>query len=140
MIAPYFDGHGVAIYHGKCEDVLPRLAGTVVDLLLTDPPYGIDYQGNKRTVPLDRIAGDDGTLDVLGHLGLALRLLRRGRHVYVFGDFDLSSLPLSSQVDLIWDKGIVGIEVDEGHCVTAVERVTALAGEGVPLALFGVDA
>jgi len=37
---PYYDdGHGIVIYHGDCRDVLPGLAP--VDLLLTDPPYGL---------------------------------------------------------------------------------------------------
>lgn len=37
---PYFDdGKGHVIYNADCREVLPTLAK--VDLVLTDPPYGI---------------------------------------------------------------------------------------------------
>jgi len=37
--APYFDEGGITIYNADCRQVLPFLSR--VDLLLTDPPYGI---------------------------------------------------------------------------------------------------
>ncbi|TSA51334.1 MAG: site-specific DNA-methyltransferase [Actinobacteria bacterium] len=41
---PYYDdGHGMVIYHADCRDILPHLPK--VDLVLTDPPYGIDFAG-----------------------------------------------------------------------------------------------
>jgi site-specific DNA-methyltransferase (adenine-specific) len=36
---PYYDQDGIVIYHGDCRDILPTLPP--VDLVLTDPPYGI---------------------------------------------------------------------------------------------------
>ena len=41
MTEPYYHDEkaGITIYHGDCRDVLPTLAP--VDLVLTDPPYGI---------------------------------------------------------------------------------------------------
>jgi DNA modification methylase len=42
---PYYDQDGITIYHGDCAQVLPFL--DPVDLLLTDPPYGIGTGGNK---------------------------------------------------------------------------------------------
>lgn len=37
---PYYDdGKGIVIYHARCEDVLPLLAPSSCDLVLTDPPY-----------------------------------------------------------------------------------------------------
>jgi site-specific DNA-methyltransferase (adenine-specific) len=38
---PYYSHGGIEIYHGDCREVLPTL-GTV-DLLATDPPYGIGF-------------------------------------------------------------------------------------------------
>lgn len=38
---PYYDEDGITIYHGDCREILPHLPK--VDLVLTDPPYGIDY-------------------------------------------------------------------------------------------------
>ncbi len=40
MIAPYYDHAGITIFHGDCRDILPQLPK--VDLVLTDPPYGLD--------------------------------------------------------------------------------------------------
>ena len=36
---PYYDQGGITIYHGDCREILPTL--DAVDLVLTDPPYGI---------------------------------------------------------------------------------------------------
>ena len=36
---PYYESGGITIYWGDCRELLPTLA--TVDLLLTDPPYGI---------------------------------------------------------------------------------------------------
>ena len=36
---PYFQDEWVTIYHGDCREILPALEK--VDLVLTDPPYGI---------------------------------------------------------------------------------------------------
>ena len=44
--SPYFQDGSVTIYHGDCRLILPQLPK--VDLVLTDPPYGIDYQSARR--------------------------------------------------------------------------------------------
>lgn len=36
---PYYDQDGITIYHADCREILPYLPK--VDLVLTDPPYGI---------------------------------------------------------------------------------------------------
>ena len=40
---PYYQDKWVTIYHGDCREILPTLEP--VDLVLTDPPYGISYAG-----------------------------------------------------------------------------------------------
>lgn len=49
--------HGI-LYCGDCLDILPTLADKSVDLVLTDPPYGIDYL-SPRTDNHTKIANDD---------------------------------------------------------------------------------
>jgi len=39
MLKPYYSHAGITIYHGDCREILPQLQP--VDLVLTDPPYGI---------------------------------------------------------------------------------------------------
>jgi site-specific DNA-methyltransferase (adenine-specific) len=46
MIQPYYRDEWVTIYNADCRDVLPQLPK--VDLVLTDPPYGMDYQSCRR--------------------------------------------------------------------------------------------
>ena len=42
MIEPYYDEDGITIYNADCREVLPELES--VDLVLTDPPYGLDWK------------------------------------------------------------------------------------------------
>lgn len=44
---PYYSEDGITIWHGDCREILPTLE--LVDLVLTDPPYGMDYQSAWRT-------------------------------------------------------------------------------------------
>ena len=40
MIKPYYEENGIVIYCGDCREILPELE--TVDLVLTDPPYGVN--------------------------------------------------------------------------------------------------
>ena len=40
-MTPYYEQDGITIYHADCRDVLPTLEPGSIDLVLTDPPYGI---------------------------------------------------------------------------------------------------
>lgn len=40
----YYEEKGIKIYHGDCREVLPSLSA--VDLVLTDPPYGLGAKLN----------------------------------------------------------------------------------------------
>ena len=59
---PYYDADGITIYHGDCTKVDEWLAG---DVLVTDPPYGIDYRSGARrsdeTMLPRSIRGDQDT-------------------------------------------------------------------------------
>lgn len=57
---PYCQTDLGTLYHGDCLEILPKLPP--VDLVLTDPPYGINYQSAWRTDKSQRkpkIHGDD---------------------------------------------------------------------------------
>ena len=41
---PYYQDESVTIYHGDCRDIMPELPK--VDLVLTDPPYGLNTKMN----------------------------------------------------------------------------------------------
>jgi site-specific DNA-methyltransferase (adenine-specific) len=109
-VKPYFESRDVTLYHGDAADVLAELPKDSVDLLVTDPPYEIAWRSNLRDAgpKFDRMHGDDGAVDLVGIVRAALRVLRNGRHVYIFGPLDLSDLPLSKPATLIWDKVVIG--------------------------------
>ena len=39
---PYYQDDAVIIYHADCRNILPLLPDKCIDLVLTDPPYGVD--------------------------------------------------------------------------------------------------
>ena len=43
---PYYQDDAVTIYHGDCREILPELPK--VDLVLTDPPYGIGDSTSEK--------------------------------------------------------------------------------------------
>ena len=43
-MTPYYADDLVTIYNARCEDVLPSIDPDTVDLLLTDPPYPLEFQ------------------------------------------------------------------------------------------------
>lgn len=56
-VTPYFtDSTGrIVIYHGDCQDLLGDLRS---DLVVTDPPYGMEFRSNHRIVRHAIIEGD----------------------------------------------------------------------------------
>ena len=40
-VEPYYHKDDIAVYHADCRDLLPLIPENSIDLVLTDPPYGI---------------------------------------------------------------------------------------------------
>lgn len=109
-MTPYFESEHSVLYLGDAREVLPQLATESVDLVVTDPPYGVDWQSNTRKEKFDRIAGD-GADEARGLLAAVaadlVRVTRRTRHIYTFGlEVEHPLLPVKAR--LIWDKGRIG--------------------------------
>lgn len=51
---PYYQDSAVTIYHGDCREIHIG----AVDLVVTDPPYGMGFVSNHRNVKHSPIAGD----------------------------------------------------------------------------------
>jgi 23S rRNA G2445 N2-methylase RlmL len=45
---PYYADDWVTLYQGDCRDIVPALA-VEPDLVLTDPPYGINWKTDGRS-------------------------------------------------------------------------------------------
>lgn len=100
---PYYEEAGITIYHGDCREILPQLGR--FDMLLTDPPYGIDFDTDYRrfTSGFDverkahRPVHDD---DKAFKPALFLKI---GKKQVIWGANCFSdSLPMGSW--LVWDK------------------------------------
>ena len=82
---------GITLYHADCRDVLPLLEK--VDLVLTDPPYGLG---------IDYASYDDTEENLREIIGLLPRLLELGTVVAVTpGITNIAKWPQSDWV-LIW--------------------------------------
>lgn len=69
---------------GDAKVGVAKLPAASIDLVLTDPPYGMNYRSNWRENKFDSIAGDSDTnafADIVADLH---RVLRDDRHIYVF--------------------------------------------------------
>ena len=99
MIEPYYDdGKGIVIYHGDCREIMPQLPK--VDLVLTDPPYGMDYQSNRRVdwQRFDKIQND-------AELPLWIFELKPSVALMVWCRWDnLKEIPQPKSF-IVWDKG-----------------------------------
>lgn len=109
MIKPYYEDKYCTIYHGDCREILPQLPK--VDLVLTDPPYGIEYKSGHNTGYKTKrkgwdeyrrqdnfapIAGDDKPFDP--------NLLLQFPKLILFGaNYFASRLP-DSKCWIVWDK------------------------------------
>lgn len=104
---PYYEHDGQTIYLGDCRDILPELPK--VDLVLTDPPYGIKmdkgFEGfggfgtpiARRQYPdtWDKARPDSTTFSMI---------LRRCNLALIFGgNFFADVLPVSTHW-IVWDK------------------------------------
>lgn len=96
----YYADESVTIYHADCHDVLPGIDPATVALVLTDPPYGIDYRvhshhGHESRLEGQTVIGDGERFD-------PSHLLDFGRCVIFGGNYMTDVLPPSGWV--IWSK------------------------------------
>jgi site-specific DNA-methyltransferase (adenine-specific) len=69
------------IIQGDCREILPQLPAESVDLLLTDPPYGMRYRAKAGSRP---IVGDDDLSWFRPFIREAYRVLKPNTHAYLF--------------------------------------------------------
>jgi site-specific DNA-methyltransferase (adenine-specific) len=103
------------IYNMDAFDLMKQLPDTSVQLILTDPPYGIQYQNNLTRKKLPRLAGDAG-IDYLTFAQQCYRILEEDSHAYFFTRYDkypfhyecLVKAGFSIKNCLVIEKGLCG--------------------------------
>lgn len=95
MTEPYYQDDLVTLYHGDCREVQAWLAA---DVLVTDPPYGMEYRARYDHYQRAGVLGDESTA-----LRDEILTLWGDRPALIFGSWR-NSRPACDQL-LIWDKG-----------------------------------
>lgn len=75
------------VYNQDCLQGLKQFAGNSVDLIVTDPPYLMNYQSRRRVVQdmFDKIENDHNAHDVISQFfSEAARVLKDDSAIYVF--------------------------------------------------------
>lgn len=92
------------LYRGNAADLLPvlseRLGRRYVESVVTDPPYGMEFRSNRRTVRHDAIPGDADDQCLRWAIGLTARHSK-----YIFCRWDnLLGLPVKPKSVVTWIK------------------------------------
>ena len=93
---PYYEEAGITIHHGDCREILPHLPK--VDLVLTDPPYGIGIAAN----PVRQKFSPQGWDNAPPSRETIKLAAEKGKWAIIWGGnyFDLPP----SKSFLVWDK------------------------------------
>ena len=116
---PYFERNGIALYHADARDSIETvIVNGTVDLLLTDPPYGMQYE-SQGPAASQNIRGDGARQGVRVFRQVLFELAHKWQHdahAYSFchweglPDFyDAMSTSLSIRNALVWDKAAGGV-------------------------------
>lgn len=75
-----------SLYLGDCLEVMRGIPDGSVDMVLTDPPYGVGYQSNRRTATekFSKIAQDEGLGWLCEFCDQLHRVMRNDTAAYVF--------------------------------------------------------
>jgi DNA modification methylase len=106
------------IIHGDCREELKAFEDGYFDAIVTDPPYGIDYQCQHRkdkTLWHDKILNDEKPF--IDWLDEAFRVLKDGGAMHMFYRWDVQDEFLSAVIkagftprsQIVWDKVIHGM-------------------------------
>lgn len=149
-VAPVIERSGVRVYQGDAVSLLPTLAGDSADALVTDPPYGLSFNGNAW----DGVAGFRESLPNLATDGMsaaevfeewctawargALHMLKPGAHAAVFGGtrtwhrmvrgIENAGFEIRDQVAWLHSTGMpksldISYAIDKHHGVRRPDRV-----------------
>jgi DNA modification methylase len=117
-VRPYYEHSGISLYHGDCIDVIRALPPESADAVVTDPPYGIDYQSARRIDKAQwkpKIAND--TRPFIWWLGDAFRVVKDPGAIACFCRWDVQELfriaieaaGFEIRSEVVWDRQIHGM-------------------------------
>lgn len=104
-----------AIYNMDCARLMSKIQSKAVDLIITDPPYGICYRSKNRHLSRQTVAGDDAPY--IWWLKEADRILKDDGSLLCFTRWDvlgawhtaIEYAGLRVRSCIVWDKGVHGM-------------------------------
>ena len=75
------------LFHGDCLDVMKNITDESVDLIVTDPPYLMDYKSNRRVKmdKFDKIKNDINSYDLISdYFSECHRIMKSNTAIYCF--------------------------------------------------------
>jgi len=98
------------IYNKDCIEGMKELPDESIDLVITDPPYGIEYQSNARTQKFSKIRNDN-SLDWLDEFTEGLfRVMKSNSFFYCFCRWDVYPIFYNSISKLFKIKNLLVIK------------------------------
>jgi len=103
------------IYLGDCLEIMKLIDDNSIDLIIIDPPYGINYNYgfNKKAIK-SKINNDSSieNLDWVKIIDSSYRILKENKSFYIHGRFDslvkifnIIKNKFKYNQDFVWDKG-----------------------------------
>jgi site-specific DNA-methyltransferase (adenine-specific) len=112
------------LHLGDCRQAIATLPDASIDLLLTDPPYGIDYESPTRIIPFPHMVDDDTSAATLldEAFGCVRAKLRPSTPVCVFTSWktllemvNVVANHFTVRRTLSWAKNVWGVGDLEGN-------------------------
>lgn len=135
MTKPYYQDKFITLYNNDCKEILPFLKSESVDIIVSDPPYGMAYKSNHRIEKDDplkvRIEGDEN-LEALEIICPDLnRILKDNSALYFFAkpeligeNKEIVTKYWALKNVIIWDKGDRGtagdLQCSYSYCTEAI--------------------
>jgi len=118
------------IVFGDCLKFMAKMPKNSVDLLITDPPYGINFQSGHRNKKWRKIANDNNLLWLTEFSAKVRRVLKPGAHAYIFCSHhhgyafrQIIGAYLPYKNKLIWKKNNTGMGDIEGDYAPQYEEI-----------------
>lgn len=104
------------IINADCMDILKQLPDKCIDLLLTDVPYGMNFQSNHRQIKYNKIQNDDNLNWLPEWCKQISRVIKDNAHLYIFCSWhnvDIFKQEIEKYIKvkniLIWAKNNTGM-------------------------------
>jgi site-specific DNA-methyltransferase (adenine-specific)/modification methylase len=142
--SPYYDEPGITIYCGDCREILPTLGP--VDLVLTDPPYGIYKKGGKWGKK-DQHVWDREPADVSSLLCAGTNQVIWGGNYYALPPsrgwlvwYKRDAVPSAADVELAWtSRDMNSCLIDQTIAATNAERIGHPTQKPLAVMLFSLS-